>query len=99
MADIQININRYTELHSDIERARGKLQAAHPAITADVSGSLALPAFKQCVDDVVDLVDAYATRVQADSRMVYQVALEFMDQDDALAKAYVGKLGASINGE
>lgn len=99
MTDIQININRYTELHSGIERARSKLQAARPAVTADATGSVALTAFKQRVDDLASLVDAYAARIQADSRMIYQVGLEFMDQDDSLAQAYASKLSASVNAE
>lgn len=88
MADIEININRFTEVHKQIERARVKLAAVKPAITADATGSLALPAFKQRVDELAALVELYVARVEADSRMIQQIGLRFMDEDDALSQAY-----------
>lgn len=99
VADIQININRYTELHKGIERARIKLMEAKPTLTADTSNSLALPAFRRRVEELADLVDAYAARVEADSRVVYQLGMQFMDQDDALAKAYASTLASSFDRE
>lgn len=96
MADIQININRYTELHKGIERARAKLEAVKPALTVDASNSLALPAFRRRVEELADLVDAYAARVEADSLIVYQLGTQFMNQDDALAQAYGSTMASRL---
>lgn len=97
MADIQINISRFTEVHKDLERARAKLASVKPSLAVDVSHSEALAAFKQRVDDLASLVDLYAARVEADSQRIYQIALSLMDQDDALAKTYAAKIGSSLD--
>lgn len=97
MSDIKINVNRLTEVHGQIERARAKLVAAKPFITADATGSPALAAFVQRVNELDGLVDLYAARVEADSRMIYQICTSFMDMDDALAQAYVSSVGTGFN--
>lgn len=99
MAEVKININRYTELHKGIERARIKLTEARPALSADTSTSLALPAFKRRVEELADLVDVYAARLQEDSRVIYQIGVQYMDQDDALAKAYMSSVTSSLDKE
>lgn len=99
MAEIGINIHRYTELHKNIERARARLAEVQPALSADASNSLALPAFKECVQELASLIDAYAARIEADSRAIYQIGVQFMDQDDALAKTYANTLSSSLGSE
>lgn len=99
MAEIGINIHRYTELHRNIERARARLTDAKPALCTGASDSLALPAFEQCVQELTSLIDAYAARIEADSRVIYQVGMQFMDQDDALAKTYASALSSSLGTE
>lgn len=99
MADIQININRYTEVHRQIERARLKMAAIKPSITADATGSLAIPAFKQRVDELAALVELYLQRLEDDSRKIHQIGVAFMDEDDALAKTYSSAIQRTLNGE
>lgn len=99
MAEIEINIHRYTELHRNIERARVKLAEAQPALSADASSSLALPAFKERVQELADLIGAYAARIEADSRAIYAIGMRFMDQDDALAKTYASTFSPSLGSE
>ncbi len=97
MSDIKINVNRLTDVHEQIERARAKLIAAKPAITADTTGSPALAAFVQRVNELDELVGLYAARVEADSRLLYQICTSFMDMDDALAQAYASRVGQRLN--
>ena len=94
MSDIKINVNRLTDVHEQIERARAKLIAAKPAIT---TGSPALAAFVQRVNELDELVGLYAARVEADSRLLYQICTSFMDMDDALAQTYASRVGQRLN--
>ncbi len=96
MSDIQININRMTEVHGHIERARHALVALAPPVIPEGSGSPALSAFAHQVTDLVEVVRALTVRLESDSRALFHVALGFMATDDILAKAYQDKIGPSV---
>ncbi len=99
MNNIQININRMTEVHGHIESARHSLVALTPPVIPAGSGSSALSAFAERVADLVEVVQALSGRIESDSRALYQASLGFMAADDVLAKAYQSKIGSSVGAD
>ena len=96
MSDIQININRMTEVHGHMEKARHALAALAPPVIPEGSGSPALSAFAHRVTDLVEVVRTLTERIEADSRALYHVSLGFMAEDDVLARTYQSKVGSSL---
>lgn len=96
MADVEININRLTEIHRSLERARINLSNCRAPNFKTKSYSPALEAFSERVKELEALVDKYCLRLEQDSKALYQAASTYMDLDSSLANTYRSMIGSSI---
>lgn len=95
---MKINFNRLKEVHGQLEKARLRLASLTPPASVDPTGSYVLPEFRKKVEELMGLIAAYNSRLEEDSRALYQTAVEYAHLDSRAAREYVEKIGAGLSG-